>query len=118
MTGVPTSIDSLLLAAPVSDDVLTPFDPESQLNSFAELALLLTTRSVTSQSKMSCRSKLARLTKGFLCIRYMKKLTFYNVQGQEAIHARLQRAPGGMWVQDTTVETRRQLVASLPQVGS
>lgn len=34
------------------------------------------------------------------------------------MHARLQRAPGGMWVQDTTAETRRQLVASLPQVRS
>ncbi|KAK9842097.1 hypothetical protein WJX81_008323 [Elliptochloris bilobata] len=35
-------------------------------------------------------------------------------QGQEAAAARLQRAPGGTWVQDTTVESRQRLVASLP----
>ena len=39
-----------------------------------------------------------------------------RAQGREAADARLQRAPGGMWVQDTTLESRRRLVASLPQV--
>lgn len=42
----------------------------------------------------------------------------WYAQGQEGADARLQRAPGGMWVQDTTMESRRRLVASLPQVST
>ena len=41
-----------------------------------------------------------------------------RAQGAEAARARLQRAPGpgGMWSQDTTAESRRQLVELLPLV--